>query len=31
MVGLGTTALERTPRRGCGVVAVVLGQSRYVG
>ena len=31
VVGLGTTALERTPRRGCGVVAVVLGQSRYVG
>lgn len=31
VVGLGTTALERTPRRGCGVVAVVLGQSRCVG
>lgn len=23
--------LERNPRRGCGVVAVVLGQSRFVG
>ena len=31
VVGLGTTVLERNPRRGCGVVAVVLGQSRYVG
>ena len=28
VVGLGTTVLERNPRRGCGVVAVVLGQSR---
>lgn len=31
VVGLGTTVLERNPRRGCGVVAVVLGQSRCVG
>lgn len=31
VVGLGTTVLERNPRRGCGVVAVVLGQSRFVG
>lgn len=31
VVGLGTTVFERNPRRGCGVVAVVLGQSRCVG
>lgn len=31
VVGLGTTVLERNPRRGCGVVVVVLGQSRFVG
>lgn len=31
VVGLGTTVLDRNPRRGCGVVAVVLGQSRRVG
>ena len=31
VVGLGTTVLERNPRRGCGVVAVVLGQSCCVG
>lgn len=31
VAGLGTTVLERNPRRGCGVVAVVLGQSRFVG
>nr|DAR12531.1 MAG TPA: hypothetical protein [Caudoviricetes sp.] len=31
VVGLGTTVLERNPRRGCGVVVVVLGQSHCVG